>query len=62
MPSSTASPARVRRNDALCALRREEILDAAIKLFGRKGFDATRAEGEALYEASMVEDIQKAME
>ena len=44
MPSSTATPARVRRNDALCAMRREEILEAAIKLFGRKGFDATRAE------------------
>ena len=44
MPVAAASPGRPRRNDALCALRREEIIEAAIKLFGRKGFDATRAE------------------
>ena len=44
VPPVSAAPHRTRRNDALCALRREEILEAAIRLFGRKGFDATRAE------------------
>ncbi len=44
MPVVAHSAARSRRSDALCALRRQEILAAAIKLFGRKGFDATRAE------------------
>lgn len=48
-----ASPRRPRRHDsrrhdALCALRREEIIEAAIRLFGRKGFEATRAEDIAL--------------
>jgi AcrR family transcriptional regulator len=44
VPPAAAVSARARSKDALCALRREEILAAAIKLFGRKGFDATRAE------------------
>ncbi len=35
---------RSRRNDTLCQLRRDEIIEAAIKLFGRKGFAATRAD------------------
>ena len=48
MPVVAHSAARSRRSDALCALRRQEILVAAIKLFGRKGFDATRAEDIAL--------------
>lgn len=49
MPPLVASTSRsrradARRHDALCALRREEIVKAAIRLFGRKGFEATRAE------------------
>lgn len=45
MPStSPVSSGRARRSDALSALRRQEILEEAIKLFGRKGFEATRAE------------------
>lgn len=44
MPVAATGTARARSKDALCALRREEILAAAIKLFGRKGFEATRAE------------------
>lgn len=45
MPApASAAKSRSRRKDALCQLRREEIVAAAIKLFGRKGFDATRAE------------------
>lgn len=44
MPTAAPVSARARSKDALNALRREEILAAAIKLFGRKGFDATRAE------------------
>ena len=48
MPFAVASPSRSRRHDALCALRREEIVEVAIKLFGRKGFEATRAEDIAI--------------
>ncbi len=44
VPAAAAIPVRSKRNEALCELRRTEILAAAIKLFGRKGFDATRAE------------------
>lgn len=45
MPIAAASsPARARRKDALSELRRTEILAAATRVFGRKGFDATRAE------------------
>jgi AcrR family transcriptional regulator len=44
VPPAAPVSARARSKDALNALRREEILAAAIKLFGRKGFDATRAE------------------
>ncbi len=44
MPAVAPPPNRSRRHDALCARRREEILEAAIKLFGRKGFEATRTE------------------
>lgn len=44
MPALAVTPGRPRRNDALCALRREAIIDAAIRLFGRKGFESTRAE------------------
>lgn len=36
--------ARTRRNEALSDLRRVEILAAATRVFGRKGFEATRAE------------------
>ena len=35
---------RLRRRDALSELRRSEILAAATKVFGRKGFEATRAD------------------
>ena len=35
---------RTRRSGLLSALRREEIIRAATRLFGRKGYDATRAE------------------
>jgi AcrR family transcriptional regulator len=44
VPAVSSAPGRVRRNDALSAVRREAILEAAIRLFGRKGFAATRAE------------------
>lgn len=44
MAPAASTSVRPRRNDALSALRRETILDAAIRLFGRKGFAATRAE------------------
>lgn len=44
MPALATTPGRPRRNDALCALRREAIIHAAIRLFGRKGFESTRAE------------------
>ena len=47
-PVSPASNGRARRSDALSALRRQEILEVAIRLFGRKGFDATRAEDIAI--------------
>ena len=36
--------ARIRRHDALSEMRRKEILKAATKVFGRKGFEATRAD------------------
>lgn len=39
-----AARTRTRHKDALCQLRREEIVEAAIKLFGRRGFEATRAD------------------
>ncbi len=44
MPPVAAPALRARRHNALGAQRREEILEAAIRLFGRKGFEATRAE------------------
>ena len=44
VPAPAVAAGRPRRNDALCALRREAILHAAIRLFGRKGFEATRAD------------------
>lgn len=34
----------VRRSPALTGLRRQAIVDAAVKLFSRRGFEATRAE------------------
>lgn len=39
-----AAPGRPRRNEALSELRRKEIVAAAIKIFGKKGFEATRAD------------------
>ena len=42
--SPTLGPSKTRRNDALSEVRRREILKAATKVFGRKGFEATRAE------------------
>lgn len=45
VPASALAPtSRPRRNEALCELRRREIVAAAIKIFGRKGFEATRAD------------------
>ncbi len=46
MPALAAVPVapKTRRNEALSELRRAEILEAATKVFGRKGFEATRAE------------------
>ena len=45
VPVGTPSTsARVRRKEALSDLRRVEILTAATRVFGRKGFEATRAE------------------
>ncbi len=41
---ATPAPSKTRRNGALSELRRAEILAAAIKVFGRKGFEATRTE------------------
>lgn len=44
MPAAPARTSRPKRNDALCELRRREITAAAIKVFGKKGFEATRAD------------------
>ena len=44
VPSPVSSAVRSRRREALSELRRAEILSAAIKVFGQKGFQATRAE------------------
>ncbi len=45
MPVVAPSPAsRPRKHDAFSELRRAEIVAAAVRLFGRKGFQATRAE------------------
>ncbi len=45
MPALTAPvSSKTRRKGALSELRRAEILAAAIRVFGRKGFEATRAE------------------
>lgn len=44
MPVSAPTAGRGRRNDALCEIRQAEIIAAATKVFGRKGFAATRAD------------------
>ncbi|MFN2977374.1 TetR/AcrR family transcriptional regulator [Terriglobus aquaticus] len=45
MPAVASSlSARVRRNEALSEIRTGEILTAATRVFGRKGYEATRAE------------------
>ncbi len=48
VPPSTSPATRTRHREALSQLRRAEILAAATRLFGRKGFEATRAEEIAL--------------
>lgn len=40
----TATSRPRRRSAALTGLRRQEIVEAAVKLFSRRGFEATRAE------------------
>lgn len=41
---SAPTVGRGRRNDALCEVRQTAIIAAATKVFGRKGFEATRAD------------------